>query len=78
MIVSSILHGAQTTAHVAQVSSPAREPSFAAQKFMLDVFLAMPGLRTTGDALPLLFRNAASAPRPWEARPDSSVPGAQS
>ena len=75
MITSSNMHKAHIAAHAAQVSSPTREPSFAAQKFMLDVFLAMPGLRATGDALPLLFRNAASAPRPWEARPDSSAPG---
>lgn len=55
-----------------QISSPTREPSFAAQKFMLDVFLAMPGLRSVGDTLPVLFRNAAAAPRPWEVRRDTS------
>ena len=52
-----------------QVSSPTREPSFAAQKFMLDVFLAMPGIRAAGDGgLPVLFRNAAAVARPWEAQ----------
>ncbi|CAK0737405.1 hypothetical protein CVIRNUC_000907 [Coccomyxa viridis] len=69
------ISGVRLNRTLSLVSSPTREPSFAAQKFMLDVFLAMPGLRATGDALPLLFRNAASAPRPWEARPDSSAPG---
>ena len=57
---------------VVQVSSPTREPSFAAQKFMLDVFLAMPGIRAAGDGLPVLFRNAAAVARPWEVRRDGA------
>ncbi len=67
---------------VAQVSSPTREPSFAAQKFMSDMF-ATPGPRacngssgtssgsSNGNSCtppPVLFRNAVPAPRPWEQR----------
>ena len=57
-----------------QVFAPAREPSFAAKKFMADMF-AMPsssaarngnGCSGGGGTIPLLFRNALPAPRPWE------------
>jgi hypothetical protein len=59
-----------------QVFAPAREPSFAAKKFMADMF-AMPsssaarsgngnGNGCGGSTIPLLFRNALPAPRPWE------------
>jgi hypothetical protein len=49
-----------------QVSCPMREPSFAAQRFMADVF-SMPGSRPcNGVESPVLFRNAAAVPRPWE------------
>ncbi|BDA41067.1 probable ruBisCO transcriptional regulator [Coccomyxa sp. Obi] len=61
------------------VSSPTREPSFAAQKFMSDMF-ATPGPRACNGSSnggsngngctpsPVLFRNAVPAPRPWEQR----------
>lgn len=59
-----------------QVSSPSREPSFAAQKFMTDMF-ATPGSRACSSgggsgggggcgAPPVLYRNAVPALRPWE------------
>ena len=49
---------------------PTREPSFAAKKFMADMF-AMPSSRNgcAGGSIPLLFRNALPAPRPWEQKP---------
>lgn len=57
---------------------PTREPSFAAKKFMADMF-AMPSARNgcNGASVPLLFRAALPAPRPWEERQQHQSPGAQ-
>ncbi|KAK9916423.1 hypothetical protein WJX75_002429 [Coccomyxa subellipsoidea] len=69
------ISGVRLSRTLSLVSCPTREPSFAAQKFISDMF-AMPGSRgCTGDVSnggcappPVLFRNAAPAPRPWEQR----------
>ena len=68
----NVARGART----AQVSMPTREPSFAAKKFMADMF-AMPSARNgcNGASVPLLFRAALPAPRPWEER--AAVPPAE-